>query len=140
MVMTPDTAMMSPSSTISSLTQSTRGDTNRAIRDVLYGVTESSIEVPSTPSFSTGNLGLRHLLIHDVLQLQEEVSPKLVIFFHSTRGSSSKIFARIIPLYLAHYCYNWPTQLCSTLQQQHEFKRLGQSHFEFQAVVMLSPK
>jgi hypothetical protein len=79
MVMTPDTAMMSPSSSISSLTQSTRGDTNQAIRDVLYGFTESSIEVPSTPSLSTGNLGLCCLLIPDVLQLQEEDSIVLVL-------------------------------------------------------------
>jgi hypothetical protein len=54
MVMTPDAAMMSPSSTISSLTQSTRGDTNQAIRDVLYGVNDSAIEVSPLHLFQLG--------------------------------------------------------------------------------------
>jgi hypothetical protein len=142
MVMTPDTAMMSPSSTISSLTQSTRGDTNQAIRDVLYGVNDSGIEVPSTPSLSTGNLGLRRLLIPDVLQLQEEDSIVLVLSQTSYllplyKGSILQDIRQKNPSLLS------PSRLQlanSTLQQQHEIKRLGQSHFEFRAVVMLYPK
>jgi hypothetical protein len=142
MVMTPDTAMMSLSSTISSLTQSTQGDTNQAIQDVPYGVTESSIEVPSNPSLSTGNLGLHHLLIPDVLQLQEEDSIVLVL----------PPTSYLLPLYkgviLEDICQKNPSVLIpsrlqlanSAMQQQHEFDHLGQSHFEFRAVVMLIQK
>jgi hypothetical protein len=58
MIMIPTSSILSPlqqSSTISAKFDTvklvTRGDdTNQAIRDVLYGDTESSIEVCSTPS------------------------------------------------------------------------------------------
>jgi hypothetical protein len=109
---------------------------------VFYGVNESAIEVPSTPSLSTGNLGLCRLLIPDVLQLQEEDSIVLVL----SRTSY------LLPLYkggiLQDICRKNPSVLSpsrlqlanSTLQQQHEFKRLGQSHFKFCTVIMLYPK
>jgi hypothetical protein len=134
--------MMSPLSTISSLTQSTCGNTNQAIQDVLFGVNESAIEVPSTPSLSTGNLGLRRLLIPDVLQLQEEDLIVLVLSPTSYllplyKGAILQDIFQKNPSVLSPSCLHLAN---STLQQQHEFKRLGQSHFESRTVVMLYPK
>jgi hypothetical protein len=141
MVMTPDTAMMSLSSTISSLTQSTRGDTNQAIRDVLYGVNESSIKVPSIPSLSTGNLGLHCLLIPDVLQLQEE---DLIVLVLSRTSYLLPLYKGAIlqDIHQKNPSVLSPSRLQlanSTLQKQHEFKHLRQSHFEFCTFVMLYP-
>jgi hypothetical protein len=85
MVMPPTTSNFLPSqsSTISSLTQSSQGrDTNQAIQDVMYGEdTQSSFKMGSS-LLSTSNLGLRHLLIPNILQLQEQ--DKLVIVLSPT--------------------------------------------------------
>jgi hypothetical protein len=46
--------------------------TNEALQEVLYGNSQSSIEVSSPPLLTTWNFGLRRLLVPDVLQLNEE--------------------------------------------------------------------
>jgi hypothetical protein len=123
----------SQSSTVSSLTQSS--GTNQASQDVLYGAAEYStpIELCSTPSLSTWNIGLRCLHVPDILpilQLQEDDNIVLVLSMSS----------RLLPLYkgaiLQDICQNHRT-LLQTFQKQlanetlqhrhHEFKHLGMS-------------
>jgi hypothetical protein len=132
----------SESSTVSSLTQP--NDTNQAILDVLYGGSqEPKRKVRFTPTLlSTLNLGLRRLLVPDILQLQEE--DKIVVVL--------SISSRLFPLYkgaiLQHIRQNDRTlpqtsrlQLANELlQKRHEFQRLGKFLFEFRATVVSYPK
>jgi hypothetical protein len=101
------------------------------------------IEVSTTSAMlSTSNLGLRRLLLEDVLQLQ--VNEPIVVVIPTT--------SRFLPLYkgaiLSHIRQtnrnlNHTTRLQvanQTLLKLHEFQRLGVSHFEFRAFLVAYPK
>jgi hypothetical protein len=89
----PTTTLWSPSqlSTVSSLTQGSQEgcDTNQFLQDVLYGDNQSSSTTYIRPTLSTSNLGLRRLLIADILQLQEK--DQLIVVLSPT--------SRLLPIY-----------------------------------------
>jgi hypothetical protein len=100
------------------------------------------IEVCSSPLFLTSNLGLRHLLVPDVLQLQ--VDDNIVLVLSTT--------SHLLPLYKGAILQDIrqndrtlpQTSLLQvadeTLQKRHKFQHLGESHFEFRAIVVSYPK
>jgi hypothetical protein len=131
------------SSTVSSLTQSSGGGgTNQAIQDVLYGVTQPTTEVSSSELLSTSNLGLRRLLVPDILQLQDDDKIVLVL------SMSSPLFPLYKGAILQHIRLNDRSLLQTsrlqlaneTLQRRHEFQRIGRSLYEFRATVVSYPK
>jgi hypothetical protein len=133
----------SQSSTVSSLTQSSSQDTNHAIQEVLFGCTEpTNLDVGSTTLLSTSNLGLRRLLVPDILALQDEDRIVLVL------SKSSRLFPLYKGAILQHIRLNNRTLLQNsrlqlanaTLQGRHEIQRLGSSLYEFRATVVSYPK
>ena len=91
-LVTPPTAnvlLLSQSSTISSLTSAS--STNEAINAVLYGRQDSYQidDVSHTTALTTWNLGLRCLLVPDVLELNKD--DKIVIVLSTT--------SHLLPLY-----------------------------------------
>jgi hypothetical protein len=98
---------------------------------------------PPTSSLTTGNLGLRRLLVPDILQLNEQETILLVV---------SSTTSRLLPLYKGAILQDirqnnrlLPQTLRlelanETLQNQHLFKRLGGSYYEFRVLVVSYPK
>jgi hypothetical protein len=142
----PTTTLWSPSqlSTVSSLTQGSQEgcDTNQFLQDVLYGDNQSSSTTYIRPTLSTSNLGLRRLLIADILQLQEK--DQLIVVLSPT--------SRLLPIYKGFIQHqvrqtnrhlSQPSRLevaDELLLKRHEFQRLGSSYYEFRVVVRAYPK
>jgi hypothetical protein len=115
--------------------------TNQAMNEVLYdGSTPTSIEFAS--SLMTFNMGLPHLLIPKVLQLQEQSKPVLVLSMTSHLLPLFKgVVLQDIRQNYRSLCPTLSLQLANkTMEKRHEFKPLGKPYIDFFACILSYPK
>jgi sRNA-binding regulator protein Hfq len=143
---TPQTTTLllpSQSSTVSSLTQCSQGgDSNQILQDVLYGEGDIQSLTSICLTLSISNLGLWHLIITDILQLQE--NDQLFVILSPT--------SRLLPVYKGfiqqqvrqtNRLLSQPSRLelvDKLLPTWHEFQCLNASYYEFCVVIRANPK
>jgi hypothetical protein len=104
------------------------------LNEVLYGGSSPTSSFEFASSLTPSNMGLHHLLLPEVLQLQEQ--SKLVLVLATTSHLLPYLQGRCSPRYSSKSPFFNPTlrlQLATTdiMEKRHVFTRLGQNYFEF---------